>query len=481
MIHLRAAVLAALALLTGCAAESAGISTDTDPVESTSTKAPIFAEKAINVDQSFSDAVQVNDGSLVVPTSMLGKIEIGSILAGDRSTKGNANPYGFLRKVVGIEKKGKETTLVTTKAELADWIHVGKIDFSSKRSLLTGKTQKDTGVTTRSLHFLADDKQAGGGASEASAKMDAKIGDSISITNASITMKASFDGYFEIRRKDIRFLPDPPDGAAFKAVLTLDPSVAADLTWTIKNEASITQEWKGADVLIPIAAPIPLTVRYAPAVKCNISASGEAGFTVGANVGAHAVVGFQGDAGFDHFDTTNLSEAPSFTGALALKSVQGKATVSTECELVGVPELLAFDAVGMSGRLGPYASLTATACANVNAGGASAGFTLAEEHGITETFSGRVQIPLLGAGKDFELWSGKQAFGGGPTYLAGDEKTCEAPLYDSCSGKSDGFHCSEVDAFSGIVCKNGQILKGIQCADPSLTCTGGSESAIQCQ
>jgi hypothetical protein len=480
---LRSAVLLVCATLTGCAADAAApTATDVDPAEERAWSPPVFARQAVNVDQVFSDAVEVDEGSLAIPTSMLGEIQVGSIVAGDRATKGTSNPYGFLRRVTKIETHGDRTTLTTEKAAIADWLYSGRIDFSSRRSLLTGRAVTATGLQTRTLHLRDEGEGEGGGSGEASTSVTTTLEDKVSVSNASMSVKAGFDGYFDVRRADVPFVPevlDPPNGAGFEGVLTIDPSVGADITWTISNTASMEKSWKGADVVIPIAAPIPLTVRYAPELECNVSASGEASFTVGANVGAHAVVGFQGDAGLDHIDTTNLSQGPSFTGALALKSIQGKATVSTECQLLAVPELLAFDTVGISGSIGPYVSLTATACANANAGGANAGFTLVEDHGVAESFSGRVQIPLIGQGTDFSLWEGKQSFGG-PSYIAGDEHTCDAPSVDSCAGKADGFYCSEVAAYGGIVCQGGQIMLGLQC-DPSQKCAGGTASTIECR
>jgi hypothetical protein len=483
--RLVSALALALALVTGCAASaSSPTNADVDHVEAA--KEPIFAKKAVNVDQRFSDAVTVNDGSLVVPADLLGKIEVGSIVAGDRATKGTSNPYGFLRRVTEIERdvpKAGQATLVTEKAQLSDWIVSGRVDFRSSRSLLGGAGAASSGIVTKTLKLQGEDKQEGGGSGSASTTADTTLDEKVTVSNTSITVAASFDGYFDVRTKDLPWiLPDNvvPEGIAMKAVLTIDPTVSADITWKLSNDGSVEKSWKGADVVIPIAAPIPLTVRYAPEVKCNLEASGEMSFTVHATLGAHGVFGFEGDAGPDHITLNPIVDGPTAHGDLTLKSIQGQATVSTECEVVAVPELLAFDSVGISGRIGPYAHLTATACANANAGGTKAGFTLTEEHGLTGSFSGHVQIPVLGQGTDIDLWSNELPFAE-PAYLAGDANTCTAPVYDSCDGKSDGFHCSEVSPFSGIVCQGGQILKGLQCVSQKQKCAGGNASTIQCR
>lgn len=466
------AVLAS-SVATGCASPPAGPTVlDVDHAESTET--PVFAASAVNVDQRFSDAVDVKDGSLVIPTSMADHIDVGAIVAGDRARQGSKNPYGFLRRVTAVEAHGSETTLVTSPATLSDWLKSGRIDFRSRRSLFTGAAAKDTGVATKTLKLQGDGQTTGG---PASATLATDVEHTLALSNASVslagtvTVQASFDGFFDTQSEK---------GTAFKALLTLDPSFAAEITWAVSKSASGESSWKAAEAVIPIAAPIPITLRYSPELICNVSASGDGSFVVAANLGAHAVVGFEGSASLDHADTTNLSREPTLSGSFAAKSLHGKATVATGCEIVLNPEVLVFDAAGLAGRIGPYANLTATACANANAGGADAAFTLVEEHGVTESFTARLQIPVLGIGKDFSLWSGKQSFGG-PTYLAGDANSCNAPSVDSCAGKTDGFHCSEVNAFSGIVCQNGQILKGLQCAATSLSCKSGDESAIQCE
>jgi hypothetical protein len=224
-----------------------------------------------------------------------------------------------------------------------------------------------------------------------------------------------------------------------------------------------------------------MTVRYTPELKCSISASGEAHMTIGANASLTTVVGFNAHGGLTDFpDVANDSQAPSATASLQVIEVGGKATVSTECEVVGIVELLAFDTVGFAGRLGPWLNLTATACANANAGGVNAGFTLQESHGFTETVSAKIQVPGgVGPQLSQDLWAGRQTIG--QTYLAGDETTCNPPAVDTCSGKTDGFHCSEVQPFSGIVCEGGQVLRGIQCENTSLKCASGDMTTIRCQ
>ncbi len=49
----------------------------------------------------------------------------------------------------------------------------------------------------------------------------------------------------------------------------------------------------------------------------------------------------------------------------------------------------------------------------------------------------------------------------------------DAPSPDSCSGKSDGWYCSDLRAFSAYKCQNAQILTGFQCASNQVCSRGG--------
>jgi hypothetical protein len=472
---LRSFALLALTLVAGCASESASGETTTDHDAVQAAPPPSFGEKTVNVDRTFSDAVKVTPDSLVVPSSMLGKIEVGSIVAGDRSTKpGSGNPFGFLRRVTEIKTSGKETTLLTEKAQLAEWIEEGRLDFQSSAPVFPD-AKSDGTIATKTLKLQGDDaKAAGAGAGTATAS--GSLENTISIQNVSVKVSASYDGYI-----DVKHHLGVPTSFKMASQLTLTPEVAAEIVWQIKNHAAFDGSLQGAPVLIPLSTPIPMTVRYTPELKCNISADGEAHMTIGANASITSVVGFNAHGGLTDFpDVANDSQAPTATASLHVIEAAGKATVATECEVVGNIELLAFDAIGFTGRLGPWLNITATACANANAGGVNAGFTVQESHGFTETFNAKIQVPGgHGPEKSQELWSGKQTIGQG--YLAGDETTCNLPTVDSCAGKTDGFHCSEVQSFSGIVCQGGQILRGLQCKSTSLKCTSGDTTTITCE
>jgi hypothetical protein len=224
-----------------------------------------------------------------------------------------------------------------------------------------------------------------------------------------------------------------------------------------------------------------VTVRFTPQLTCTVSASGTISASVTTTVGGKLTTGFEGSASLSAFDVSNLSETPSASGSIALKSAQGVASFDAECQLLILPTVLAFDTVGIQGKVGAFAHLHGEACAT----SATAAMKLSEEHGFLGDLSARIQVPIVNKGKDYPLTSFRNAIGD-PTYLVGNADGCAAPAtadkpsVDSCAGKADGFYCSEVTSFGGIVCAGGQILQGLQC-DPSQKCTGGTAEAIECQ
>ncbi|MFO0734273.1 MAG: hypothetical protein U0270_00265 [Labilithrix sp.] len=443
----------------------------------------VFHEDVVNVSATFSDTAIVTEDRVVVPASMVGKIDRGSIVAGDRASTGTSNPYGFLRRVIDVQRdvpKEGQVTLLTTKAELADWIHSGRVDFGSPRSALTGKLVMNA-PTTKSLEVRAEkvDKTEATDSNEASAEteFDADFGNTLKITNTSFKMNASFKGFIDVRREEGALLPRK---VAMSASLDLAPAVAFDIELGIKGEVSQARSWKAMMGILPLPGAIPLTLRFTPEMKCTLSASGDGKLTVGANLDARSTVGFAGEAFGGDLDITNLSQAPTMKSTIAAKEVEGTANVAAECEVVAVLELLAFDSVGFTGRMGPSEKITATSCVVASKQGSKTGFTVVAERALNETIGVRVDIPLLDIDKQRDLMTFSQTIGE-PLYLVGNKETCEAPAYDSCAGKPDGLHCSELVESSGYVCEGGQILKGLQCEDAGQKCVGGTPDAMKCQ
>lgn len=469
---------------------------------------PVLAPEAVNADQAFADDAIVAESSITIVTAghekMLAKIKEGSILAGNRTSKPipddsedlGPNPYGFLRKVKSIKTDGANTVLSTEKATLDEWLQDGDIDFSSTKSLIDGSTpvaEVDADgkvITTKSLHILADNQQTSGSGSGQMA-INAQIGDvsaGVKLTNATFKMGAKYEGYFRVRYKELRFLPDPPTGVAFKSLLTLDPEVSVDIEFSVSGQKNLFERtWRTRGITIPLPGPVPTTLRLEPEIKCSVAASGQTAVAFNARIGAHAASGIQGDAGFTHFDIDDISQPARPTGGLTFKSVTGQEQLQGSCAILAVPVLLAFDAIGVQGKIGPYVQATAAVCGSIGqangAPNAKVGFTISGQAGLQGEFGGRVQVPILGVGKDFQALGIQIPMG--EKYFVGDDKTCDAseapPSQDSCQGKSDGFHCSEVNKYGGIICQGGQIASGLQCDSVDKTCTGGTTTTINCR
>jgi hypothetical protein len=502
-----ALAVASFALLQGCSSSDDGDDSRPKTAEDRfRTREPVtYNDNAVNADRHFSDSVDASQpNKLIVPTAgnedLLAKVSVGTILAGDRNAKDDINtsknPFGFLREVTGITKDGANTVIETKQAELDQWVKNGDIYYNDPTSLFEGG---NAGITTKTLHIQTD---TGGGSGSGSAAINGafegdevqneagyKVKPKISFSNGALQVNAKYDGYFRVRTTW-----GFPRGVKMKSLLTVDPYVGTDVSVGVQVVGSesgvhigvtpgITIAEKAIDmpgVLIPIASPIPLTVRFHPRLKCSLSGNGQATVTVRAELRAHAAVGFEADASFSGIDTKDLSESPTLSPTFQFKGGQIQATIGAECEIVAVPEVLAFDALGLSGEVGPYMDLSLTACVNgnVQTQTVDGGFTLTEQHGLQLQFSGRAQVPLIGAGKDFPLLTVHTAKSD-QNYLVGNKDTCSIKTKDSCDGRTDGFYCSVENTYSGIVCKGGQVESGLQC-DPSKKCVGGTETTIRC-
>jgi len=483
-----------LAGLVVLAAVSQGCSSETEPDPFAVATPVTFTQQALNVDQHFADSVKVEDARIVVTAdasneALLARMKPGTILAGNRESvtadlATAKNPYGFLRRVVAVKREGATAIVDTEPAELADWIENGDIDFSQTASLLTGADTKSVstqgGVQIRS-------NGAGQGAAtsplnqtlegkEQTSPAGVKFRPIVKLSNATLSLNAKYDGAFQVRRNF-----GIPTQVKFRSRLTLDPVVAADITAGAKGMGDLAEVWVGPSAVIPIAAPIPLTVRFQPELKCTLSASGSVTATVRVELKGHGVAGFEGSAGLSGFDLTDLSESPTLQRQMNFVGVEGKATLSATCEVLAVPVLLAFDAVGIKGRVGPFVSLNGEVCAsyNQNQNDPMAGFSIYEQHGLSGSFAGRVQIPFLNKGKDFDLVSVK-LLKSEPIYLVGKKDQCTIGSKDSCAGKKDGFYCSELTSYGGYYCEAGSIALGNQCPTGK-TCTGGTKTTIDCK
>jgi hypothetical protein len=192
----------------------------------------------------------------------------------------------------------------------------------------------------------------------------------------------------------------------------------------------------------------------------------------------HTAAGFTYDGGFDiHpvYDPPTLQAGQDFLG------VTGEASLVAQCSIQGVIALLAFDAAGLQGAVGPFASLEADACVNDGAGGPSGGIAVWEQHGLEVDVGGRLQVPGLGEPSISKDIFGFQPLKSDPHYFVGDAKTCTPKEKDSCADKPNGLYCSELAPGSAYQCQTGTIAGGQQCLGQQRCVGSNGNGSIQCR
>jgi len=464
-------------LVTGCGI-IAGCSSEAEGPEDLSSKrrerAPIVLdEKAVLAPPEVSDSAVVEEGSIALPKtkeneSWAAKLQPGDVIAGDRdqSTKDlttSTNPYGFLRKVKSVTK-GDSIVIETEPAQLPDLLEGDLVWGEDQPSIFRNRSLRVEKSGVRTL-AEGDDKgkesASGSGKSLFSGSLSQSEGPFVDFKNGQIDLGAEFEAELKIRK----WWEIPTGIESAFAKLTLKPTASVDIEIGRRGSASangtLAKTWEGNNVPIPIAGPIPLTVRFRPEITCSVSLNAEMMVRGRAYLTGRAAAGFTYRDG----EISPNNEAPSLSPGFEITGVEGKATLTGDCTIKAVVSLLAFDAVGMEGKIGPYATVTAQLCSFITDDGrTNGGFVVKEEHGIKGDVVGRLQVPGLAKPKlektIFDFAPVKE----GPHYFLGDEKTCERPPpKDSCAGKQDGVYCSELVEFSAYICKDQQIVGGRQC------------------
>ena len=123
-----------------------------------SPRAPISARRrrwqlrpdAVKADQHFSDTVTAEDGKLTVPVgaadpagtneALIAKLRVGTVLAGNRDTASSVlaeskNPYGFLRRVIEIQRGADAVVLHTQQAYLDELFSEGDPVWDAERPM----------------------------------------------------------------------------------------------------------------------------------------------------------------------------------------------------------------------------------------------------------------------------------------------------------------------------------------------------------
>jgi hypothetical protein len=488
-------LVTAVTLSTGCAT-----SDDDAPLDFNTPKAITFQANSVNTNQKFADAVRVEPKLMRIKNTpelqaMIDRIVVGTVLAGNRSYVAvpegavDPNPYGFLRKVTAVTKEGADTVFTTEKAEMQEWIAEGDLSINGA-PIFEGSE-----VVPQHLSVLGGKKKSGSetqagsieGKEESNAEKTVFVKPIFKMSNAGWNLNPQFDASFKIRKK--WYVPVGVKHASAK--LTLDPVIAADLEAGIQIRgqssllgeksgipvAGLKEEWNGTEVVIVLpTTSVPVTLGFSPQITCEISVQGKGTVKGRAELKGHAELGFE----YKDDDLVNTSTKPDFSGSsLKFVGAEVQLTGLYECSFQAVTRVLAFDAVGLEGRVGPYVNLSANVCAGVNATqGPQFKFSLAQDFGLKLDFATRMQIPVIGLGDSYDLYSKYLSLK--KTYVIGDASTCSGKTVDSCAGRKDGLFCSEVQSWLGIICEGGTISGALDCDEP-LKCAGGTPQKIECK
>jgi len=391
--------------------------------------------EAKKLPQTFSNEVVVLDDTLVVPSNektraVLDTLRPGMVIAGNRDTSTpdlrlSKNPAGYLRKVVSLRAAGANVEIRTKRAYLNELIRSGDLRFSATSpspSIFDDASTVSTGLR------LAGPETPSVGAGEVAANVtlggptgNVKYAPVVTASNAKLALGAKVEGRIQLR--EVLGVPLGVQRATLR--VDLDPTFAADVEYgarvtSAQSELGGTLEetWEGPSIPIAIGGPIPLTVRLRPELSCKVTLRGEVTLTSHVELAGHAAAAFEYRGGAD---VRAIAEPPRLTAKHALKGVRGKAGVDGECAVQGVVSLLAFDAVGIEAKLGPFGRVTAEACVTSNPSG---GFVAFETHGLRADAQARVQIPGLGTPlltkPLFVLTPTKSD----PVYFLGDAETC---------------------------------------------------------
>ena len=454
-------------------------------------RAPIVLDdNAVLAPGGVSDSAIVEDGKISLPKTAANQawadtLRAGTVIAGDRDKSSadladSKNPYGFLRKVVSV-RDGDPIVVLTERAELPDLLEGDLVFGEDESSIFADMDEGDLG--TRNLRPLANNNNAGSskGSGRASivGELKSDFGPVVRLSEGTFGLDAEFVAEMKIRK----WWAIPTGLEKASAKLTLNPraSVVIEVGGKVSAQrpdgGSFSKTWEGPSVPIPLGGPIPLTLRLRPEVTCSVSVGGEITARGRAHLSGRAAAGFT----YQNNDMQPIYERPTLTPGFDFIGVQGKASLSGECTIQAVVSLLAFDAAGLEGKIGPYASLTAEVCAAYGQGGANGGFTFSEEHGIKADIEGRLQVPGLGKPSINKPIFGFSPLKSEPKFFVGNDKTCNAPQKDSCVGKPNGLYCSELDLSSAYECLDEQIASGQQCLPPQ-KCKGPlSGSTIVCE
>ncbi len=112
-----------------------------------------YSENLMVIDSTELNTItSLNDqGTIILPsgTTLAGKLQVGSVIAGGIS---GTTPYGFLKKVTGINSDGTNTTVTTENATFEDAFINASVNFSKQLSMsdISGSNNFKKGISFKS-------------------------------------------------------------------------------------------------------------------------------------------------------------------------------------------------------------------------------------------------------------------------------------------------------------------------------------------
>jgi hypothetical protein len=342
------------------------------------------------IDGEAADHVVVQDGSLIFSgkaASLVSNSAAGDILVGNRqTTKTGTNPYGFLRKVVSVEKVGDDYVVKTTQATLEDAIEQGEVRTVSSVPIPSRFDESSTPLSYSMQPGLRPQDVGGlaGGEIDVSGKiLEGMVGGGLSVSVS--RGKFNFDPDVDLGIKIKWFKVEE-----FHAILS--GQLALELAIQMQSTISTSKTWEGdffkvTKPLPPLMiGPVPVVVTMVFTVSggAEVQVSGEQTLEAGAGANSAVTLGgrYQKGSGWSKVSESSFNLYPIGPTIESATNASVKGFVPN----VGIAFML-YDAAGPTLSVSPYAQITVSAtppCPWSISGG------------VEGSFGAKAQVPVIG-------------------------------------------------------------------------------------
>ena len=409
--------------------------------------------------------ISVRHDSLVLPTrgneSFLATLKPGVILVGDRSPEPTSNnPYGFARRVLSISVVGDDHVLATERAslsELFDRVDIGAtLSATSNMGAASirprdasGPPRMTGGVGFDSTSFYFDTSVHEVATAEASRAIRVQLGvtDAYARFDPTVDVQIHKDANDDVSSVTARMAGSYDAGMKFCGDLSVDASNGARIG-NNRLAKELYDQPLGSVTVLAAGIPVVVTARINVEASCSVRASGSARLTGNFRVWGEPSMSFGYDLQRGWFASADIREQMHQEGEV-LGELEGSAGVRCGVEpKVGV---YLYDAVGLFASLEPAVDLGVTATA---VAGTEEDTTTRQCVSISAEIGSKLGLEAEPFGiKVFRSYV--EPFKIGPLELV-DE--CNAK--DVCTGREDGWYCSELVPEAAIHCKDQMIAGG---------------------